>query len=78
MVILFGQKNLSFTVTSIGFSKKIIFRNKAKLNDDIYVTGNLGDSFAGLKILKKKINTSKNFKNYFEKKYYLPIYVKFN
>jgi thiamine-monophosphate kinase len=66
------SKKLSFTVTSIGFSKKIIFRNKAKLNDDIYVTGNLGDSFAGLKILKKKINTSKNFKNYFEKKYYLP------
>jgi thiamine-monophosphate kinase len=66
------SKKLSFTVTSIGFSKKIIFRNNAKLNDDIYVTGNLGDSFVGLKILKKKINTNKNLKNYFEKKYYLP------
>jgi len=63
---------LSFTITSLGFSKKIIFRNKAKLNDDIYVTGNLGDSFAGLKILKNKINTNKNLKNYFEHKYYLP------
>ena len=38
----------------IGFSKKIIFRNKAKLKDDIYVTGNLGDSFAGLNILNKR------------------------
>jgi thiamine-monophosphate kinase len=63
---------LSFTITSLGFSKKIIFRNKAKLNDDIYVTGNLGDSFAGLKILKNNINTNKNLKNYFEHKYYLP------
>ena len=51
---VFSNK-LSFTVTSIGFSQKIIFRNNARLNDDIYVTGNLGDSFAGLKILKKKL-----------------------
>ena len=53
---VFSNK-LSFTVTSIGFSKKIIFRNNAKLNDNIYVTGNLGDSFVGLNILKKKIYT---------------------
>ena len=48
------SNKLSFTITSIGFSKKIILRNNAKLNDDIYITGNLGDSFAGLSILKKK------------------------
>ena len=48
------SKKLSFTITSVGFSNKIIFRNKAKLNDDIYVTGNLGDSFIGLKVLQKK------------------------
>ena len=68
---VFSNK-LSFTITSLGFSSKIIFRNKAKLNDDIYVTGNLGDSFTGLKILKKKIITNKNQKKYFEQKYYLP------
>jgi thiamine-monophosphate kinase len=68
---VFSNK-LSFTITSIGFSKKIIFRNKAKLNDDIYITGNLGDSYTGLKILKKKINVNKNLKNYFEKSYYQP------
>ena len=45
---------LSFTVISLGFSNKIIFRNKAKLGDDIYVTGNLGDSFIGLKVFQKK------------------------
>ena len=66
------SNKLSFTVTSIGFSKKIIFRNKAKLNDDIYVTGNLGDSFAGLNILKKKISANKLLTKYFESKYYLP------
>tara|TARA_Y100000992_G_scaffold280514_1_gene227596 strand:+ start:310 stop:1269 length:960 start_codon:yes stop_codon:yes gene_type:complete len=66
------SNKLSFTVTSMGFSKKIIFRNNAKLNDDIYVTGNLGDSFAGLSILKKKIYTNTNLHKYFENRYYLP------
>ena len=44
------SNKLSFTITSVGFSRKILFRNNAKLNDDIYVTGTLGDSFTGLKI----------------------------
>ena len=48
------SKKLSFTITTIGYSNKIIPRNNAKLYDDIYVTGNLGDSFIGLNILKKK------------------------
>ena len=52
--------------------KKIIFRNKAKINDDIYVTGNLGDSFIGLKALTKKIKLSNKMKNYFIKKYFQP------
>ena len=67
-----SSSKLSFTITSVGFSKKIIFRNNAKLNDDIYVTGNLGDSFAGLSILKGKIKTNNSMKRYFEQKYYLP------
>tara|TARA_Y100000589_G_C27123683_1_gene617578 strand:+ start:381 stop:1340 length:960 start_codon:yes stop_codon:yes gene_type:complete len=68
---VFSDK-LSFTITTIGFSKKIVYRNNAKLNDDIYVTGNLGDSFVGLNILKKKINVNKTLKEYFKSKYYLP------
>jgi len=63
---------LSFTITSIGFSKKIIKRNNAFDKDDIYVTGNLGDSFIGLKILQNKISTSKNSKEYFIKNYFHP------
>ena len=66
------SNKLSFSITSVGFSKKIIPRNNAKLGDDIYVTGNLGDSYAGLKILKKSININKNLKKYFMNKYYLP------
>ena len=66
------SNKLSFTITSVGFSKKIVPRNNAELNDDIYVTGNLGDSFLGLNILRKKINLNKTLKKYFENKYYLP------
>ena len=50
------SNKLSFSVVSMGYSNKIIYRNKAKLNDDIYVTGNLGDSYLGLKILRNKVN----------------------
>ena len=67
------SKKLSFTITSVGFSNKIIFRNKAKLNDDIYVTGNLGDSFIGLKVLQKKIKLNKDLMNYFKLKYFHPV-----
>jgi len=66
------SNQLSFSITSVGYSKNIVYRNKAKLHDDIYVTGNLGDSFVGLKILQNKIKTNKKLKNYFVKKYFKP------
>jgi len=66
------SKKLSFSITIIGFSKKIVFRNKAKINDDIYVTGNIGDSFIGLNVINKKINLKRNYNNYFLDKYYKP------
>ena len=67
------SKKLSFTITSVGFSNKIVLRNKAKFNDDIYVTGNLGDSFIGLKVLQKKIKLNKKLMNYFKSKYFHPV-----
>tara|TARA_Y100001935_G_scaffold220173_1_gene193766 strand:+ start:1061 stop:2020 length:960 start_codon:yes stop_codon:yes gene_type:complete len=67
-----NSKKLSFTITTVGFSNRIIYRNKAKINDDIYVTGNLGDSFVGLKILKNKIRLKKKLNDYFKNRYYLP------
>ena len=66
------SNKLSFTITSMGYSNKIIYRNKAKLNDDIYVTGNLGDSYLGFKLLSKKVNIKKKDKLFFINKYYKP------
>jgi thiamine-monophosphate kinase len=67
-----SSNQLSFSITSIGYSNNIIYRNKAKINDDIYVTGNLGDSFVGLKILQNKFKVSKKLRSYFIKKYFEP------
>ena len=66
------SNKLSFTITSVGYSKEIIYRNKTKLNDDIYVTGNLGDSFVGLQILRNKMKFNKSINDYFIKKYFIP------
>ena len=66
------SKYSSFSIVSLGLSSKIIRRNNVSLKEDIYVTGNLGDSFLGLQILKKKININKAINSYFIKKYYLP------
>ena len=56
----------------MGYSTKIVQRNKCKNNDDIYVTGNLGDSFIGLQILKAKIKINNKMSKFFIKKYYEP------
>ena len=67
-----NSNKISFSITSIGFSKNIIERNNAKLNDDIYVTGNIGDSFIGLKIIKNNIKIDSKLKKYFINQYYCP------
>tara|TARA_Y100000590_G_scaffold182923_1_gene208430 strand:- start:843 stop:1802 length:960 start_codon:yes stop_codon:yes gene_type:complete len=67
-----NSHKVSFSITSIGFSKKIIERNKAKLNDDIYVTGNIGDSYLGLKVVKNNVKMTSKFKKYFFKQFYCP------
>jgi len=68
---VFSNK-LSFTITSIGFSSEIVYRNKAKINDDIYVSGNLGDSYLGLLVLKNKIKLNHLLSKYFINQYYMP------
>ena len=67
------SKISSFTIVSLGLSKNIVRRNNVKKDDDIYVTGNLGDSYIGLNILKNKINISNKLNNYFVRKYFLPV-----
>ena len=66
------SNKLSFTITSLGYSNNIVYRNRSKLDDDIYVTGNLGDSFIGLQILKGKIKVNNKMSKFFIKKYYEP------
>ena len=68
---VFSNK-LSFTITSIGFANNIVYRNKAKINDDIYVSGNLGDSYLGLLVLKNKIKLNSKLKKYFTNQYFMP------
>ena len=68
---VFSNK-LSFTITSIGFADDIVYRNKARINDDIYVSGNLGDSYMGLFFLKKKIKLNTLLGKYFTNQYFLP------
>ena len=63
----------SFTVVTLGFSNKIVKRNNAKINDDIYITGDLGDSYLGLKYLQKKKYNKNIYKKYFINKFYLPM-----
>jgi thiamine-monophosphate kinase len=68
---VFSNK-LSFTITSIGFANNIVYRNKAKINDDIYVSGNLGDSYMGLMVLKNKIKMNNSLSKYFTNQYFMP------
>jgi len=67
-----NSTKVSFSVTSIGFSKNIVERNKAKLNDDIYVTGNIGDNYLGLKAIKNKFKINSKLKKYFINQFYSP------
>jgi len=68
---VFSNK-LSFTITSIGFANSIVYRNKAKINDDIYVSGNLGDSYLGLLVLRNKIKLNHFLSKYFTNQYFMP------
>jgi thiamine-monophosphate kinase len=66
------SNKLSFTITSIGFADDIVYRNKAKIHDDIYVSGNLGDSYMGLLFLKNKIKLNNLLGKYFTNQYFMP------
>ena len=49
-----------------------IFQNKFNLNDDVLITGNIGESKIGLEIIKKKLSSNINLNQYFISKYLYP------
>ena len=64
---------LILSITLFGYKKKkLIKRSNAKLSDDIYVTGNIGDSGVGYKILLKKLSLNKKLNNFYIRKHKLP------
>jgi thiamine-monophosphate kinase len=67
-------KHIVVSATFFGrtISGKIIRRDGAKINDDIWVTGNLGNSFAGLMFKKNIIKANDTIKKFFIKKYLYP------
>ncbi|MDC3023782.1 thiamine-phosphate kinase, partial [Pelagibacteraceae bacterium] len=50
-----------------------IYQNKFNLDDDILITGNIGESKIGLEILNKNISANLNLNQYFINKYLYPI-----
>jgi thiamine-monophosphate kinase len=48
---------LTISITILGFAQndKIVYRSGAKINDDIWVTGALGDVEIGLRIIKEEL-----------------------
>lgn len=65
------SKKLNISISVIGFSKKPVLRSTAKINDDLYLTGNIGDSHLGSLVIKKKINFYTN-NIYYKKQYFEP------
>jgi len=70
-----SQSNqIHISANFFGYVKKdiIIQRKQAKINDSIWITGNIGDSYIGLLIKKKKLRVNNKFKKYFINKYLYP------
>jgi len=66
------SSKFSATIIVLGdTTKKPVLRSTANIDDDLYTTGNIGDSFIGLNIIKKKFNFERK-NNFFKKMYYEP------
>ena len=70
------SKKIIISCNFFGFVSKgkILNRTGAKINEDIWVTGNIGESFIGLKIKQNNIKVNNIDKKYFLKKYLFPIH----
>ena len=63
-----------FSVTMIGEvpKRKALLRSGAKVGDDIYISGKIGEAWVGLQILQKKIKIPKNRQDFYINKHYSP------
>jgi thiamine-monophosphate kinase len=63
-----------FSVTMIGEvpKRKALLRSGAKVGDDIYVSGKIGEAWVGLQLLQKKIKIPKNRQDFYINKHYSP------
>jgi thiamine-monophosphate kinase len=70
-----SPNRLALNVSVIGDAKEdeVLYRSGAGTGDKIYLTGNLGDSSAGLKILKNEISPPVSIGSYFIKAHSEPI-----
>ncbi len=68
------SNKLIISSTFFGYINKNleVFQNKFNFNDDIWITGNIGESKIGLEILRKKFLPNINAQKYFVNKYLYP------
>ena len=68
------SNNIVISSNFFGFidKGKILERTNTRINDDIWITGNLGESCIGLKVAQNKIKLNKLDEKYFLKKYLFP------
>ena len=71
-VVTRSKTVLSITIFGKIYSKKIKLRSAAKVSDFIYVSGTIGDSSIGLKILNKKLKFNKKSEEILISRFHLP------
>lgn len=73
---LVESNSIFISITLIGYGEKVILRSGAEIDDFIVVTGNFGDSKAGLEILLTEDNSQiKKFNSLVKKHLYPPLRV---